>query len=76
MIEMKKLSVLSSKVALIGINLPDRVLGMATAGDTKGQIGTVMVGGRRHFRGQDKPVTVINSSVFLETKVWDETFEH
>jgi len=71
---MKKLSVLFSKVPFIGINLPDRVLGMATAGDTKGQIGTVVVGSRRHFRGQNKPVTGIDSCMFLETKVWDVVF--
>lgn len=71
---MKKLSVLFSKVALIGINLLDRALGMETAGNTKGQIATVMVGGRRHFCGQNKPITGIDSGVFFETEVRDIVF--
>jgi len=37
MIEMKEISVILSKVAFIGIDLLDRVLGMATAGNTKGK---------------------------------------
>lgn len=52
MIEMKDISVILFKVAFIGIDLLDRVLGMATAGNTKGKIRAVMMGGRCHFRGQ------------------------
>jgi len=42
---MKRLSILLSEVVLLGIALPDWVLGMAAAGDTKGQRETFMVGG-------------------------------
>ena len=54
------------KIAFIGKHLFYRVFGMTTGGDTQREIRAVIVGGRGHFRDQDKSVTGINGSMLFD----------
>ena len=74
LIQIKELSVMLSKIAFIGIHFLDGLSGMTTAGNAKRKIGTVMVGGRGHFRSKNKPVTGINGSMLFETIMGDVIF--
>ena len=42
---------------------------MTTAGNTKREIGAVMVGGRGYLSSKNKPITGINRGMFLQTIV-------
>ena len=68
-VEAQQPTVLLSKVALVGKDLLDRILGMTTAGDTQREKGAVVERSRGYFRGQDKSVTGIHGSMLFQTKV-------
>lgn len=69
-VKAQKLTIIFSKIALVCKDFLDRILSMATAGDTEREEGAVMEGGRGHFRGEDKAVTGIYGSMLFEAKVW------
>lgn len=68
-VKAEKLSVILSKVALVGKDLLDRILSMTTAGDTQREKGAIVEGGRCHFRGQDKAITGIDGGMLFQAKV-------
>jgi len=70
LIKTQKLTIILSKVALVGKDLVNRILGVKTAGDTQGEIGAVMEGSRSHLCRQDKAVTGVYGSMLFQTKVW------
>ncbi len=51
------------------IHFLDGLIGMTASGDTERKIRAVMVGGRGHFGGKNKPITGIDRGVFLEAEV-------
>lgn len=67
-------SIWLSKVSLIGIYLFDRVFGVTTASDTKGKIGTVIMGCRRYLGGKDESMAGVDRGVLFEPKVRDIIF--
>ena len=69
LVKTEELPVFLSKVALVGKDLLDRILGMTTSGDTEGEIGAVMERSRGHFRGEDKTISGIHRSVLFQSKV-------
>lgn len=64
---MEKVSVIFSKISFIGVGLLNGILGMVRAGDTQGEIGTVMKGSGGYFRGEDESITGIDRSMLFET---------
>ena len=72
---MKEVPVIFSEVSFIGIDFFDRVLGMATSGNTERKIGAVMVGSRSYFRSENEPVVGVNSGVLFKTEVRDVIFD-
>ena len=68
---MKELSVIFTKIAFIGIDFFDGVFGVATGGDTEGEIWAVMMRSRSHFCGEDEAVVGIDGGMLLKPKMWD-----
>lgn len=73
-VHMEKVSVIFSKISFIGIGLLNEILGMARAGNKQGETGAIMKGSERYLRGQDKPITGINRSMFFESIMRDIIF--
>jgi len=51
----EKAAVGFSIIPLVGVDLLNGILGMATGGDTERKIGAVVNRGRGQIRGEDKP---------------------
>ena len=68
LIKTQKLSVLLSKIALVGKDLFDRIFGMTAASNAQGEKRTVVKRGRGHFCGQDKAITGVYGSMLFQTK--------
>jgi len=64
-----------SEVPLVGIDLFDGVVRVATASDTKREIGTVVMGGRSEFRGKKKPVAGIDGGMLLQSEEGDPVLD-
>jgi hypothetical protein len=54
-------------IPLVGVDLLNGILGMATGGDTVRKIGAVMNRSRGQIRGEDKPVIGVNGGVLLQS---------
>ena len=67
LIQSKKAPVGLTAVSFIGIHLLDGFFCMTAAGNTQGEIGAVMMGGRGHLGGKDKSIPGINGGMFLQT---------
>jgi len=68
---MKELSIIFAEVAFVCIDFFDGVFGVATGGDTEGEIGAVMMRSRRHFGGEDETVVGVGGGVLFKPKMWD-----
>ncbi len=64
---MEETSVRFAIIPLVGVDLPYRILGMATVGDAVGKIDTVIHRSRGQFRGKDKSVIRIHGGVLIES---------
>ena len=74
LVHREKIPIWFSKVPLICIDLFDRFVGMATAGDAERKIGAVVMGGRRYLGGKDESMVYIDGGMLFETKVRDIVF--
>ena len=64
---MEKSAVGFAIIPLVGVDLPDRVFGMATGGDTVGKIDAVIHRSRGQFRGKDKSMIRVHGGVLIES---------
>ena len=70
LVQAEKLAILFTKITLVGKDLLDRILGVATAGNAQGKEGAVVERGGGHFRGQDKSVAGVHGNMLFQTEMW------